>query len=50
MPYQVLPLIHEMFQRIGPGLPFAQRMAIANPWLFENYWWENWKKTRAAML
>ena len=35
MPYKVLPVIHEMFQRIGPGLSFAQRMAIANPWLFE---------------
>lgn len=35
MPYQFLPVIHEMLNRVGPGMPFMQRMAIANTWLFE---------------
>ncbi|MEI7628487.1 MAG: M20/M25/M40 family metallo-hydrolase [Bacteroidota bacterium] len=35
MPYQFQPVIKELFNRIGPGMPFAERMAIANPWLFE---------------
>jgi carboxypeptidase PM20D1 len=35
MPYQFLPVIKEMLNRVGPGMPFTQRMAIANPWLFE---------------
>lgn len=35
MPYQVLPVMKEMLNRVGPGLSFTQRMAIANPWLFE---------------
>lgn len=35
MPYQLQPVIKEMLRRVGPGMPFAERMAIANPWLFE---------------
>jgi len=36
MPYRMSPVVKEMLHRIGPGLPFMQRMAIANPWLLEN--------------
>ena len=36
MPYVMSPIVKEMLQRIGPGLPFMQRMAIANSWLFES--------------
>ena len=35
MPYKILPPLQEMLQRVGPGLSFVQRMAIANQWLFE---------------
>lgn len=35
MPYQFQGVIKEMMNRIGPGLPFLDRMAIANQWLFE---------------
>ena len=35
MPYVLSPIVKEMLQRIGPGLSFMQRMAIANTWLLE---------------
>ncbi len=34
MPVKLSPVVKEMLLRIAPGLPYMQRMAIANPWLF----------------
>lgn len=34
MPAKLSPVVREMLLRIAPGLPYMQRMAIANPWLF----------------
>jgi carboxypeptidase PM20D1 len=34
MPYHVSPPMTELFRRIAPGLPFSERMAMSNQWLF----------------
>ena len=34
MPYRVSPTVETLFSRLGPELPFTQRMAFANTWLF----------------
>lgn len=34
MPYRVSPTVENLFSRLGPELPFTQRMAFANTWLF----------------
>ena len=34
MPYRVSPTVETLFSRLGPELPFTQRMAFANSWLF----------------
>jgi carboxypeptidase PM20D1 len=48
MPYKVMPVLTEMLQTIGPGLPFTQRMAIANPWLFERLLVSEFEKDKDA--
>jgi len=44
MPYRFLPLIAEMLNRVGPHMPFLQRMIIANNWLFEKILVSNFEK------
>jgi carboxypeptidase PM20D1 len=48
MPYKILPVITEMLGIIGPGLSFTQRMAIANPWLFEKILVREFEKDKEA--
>ncbi len=48
MPYQFLPVIKEMLNRVGPGMPFVQRMAIANPWLFEKKLVSEFEKDKSS--
>ena len=35
MPFKVTEPVAELLNRIGPGMPFGQRMALANQWLFK---------------
>jgi len=48
MPYQFLPVIKELLNRVGPGMPFVQRMAIANPWLFEKTLVSEFEKDKSS--
>ncbi|HEY5826469.1 MAG TPA: M20/M25/M40 family metallo-hydrolase, partial [Cyclobacteriaceae bacterium] len=33
-PYKTIPVIDKQIEVVGPHLPFVQKMAFANPWLF----------------
>ncbi len=48
MPYKIMPVLHEMLLTIGPGLPFIQRLAIANPWIFERSLVREFEKDKDA--
>ncbi|WP_092980028.1 M20 family peptidase [Robiginitalea myxolifaciens] len=34
LPYKMVSPLPQMLEALGPELPFTQRMAVANPWLF----------------
>ncbi len=34
-PYKMVPPIEDQLETLGPEMPFTQRLAIANPWLFK---------------
>jgi carboxypeptidase PM20D1 len=34
MPFRISPPMAELFERLAPGLPFTERMAMSNQWLF----------------
>jgi len=34
MPYRISPPMAELLERVSPGLPFTERMAMSNQWLF----------------
>ncbi len=35
MPFSITTPTRELFNRVGPGMPFVKRMALSNLWLFE---------------
>jgi carboxypeptidase PM20D1 len=35
MPFRITMPAKELFNRVGPGMPFVKRMALSNLWLFE---------------
>jgi carboxypeptidase PM20D1 len=48
MPYRITPAVKAFFEKIGPGLPFVQRMAIANQWLLEKPMVSELEKDKSA--
>jgi carboxypeptidase PM20D1 len=34
MPFKMTEPMYELLNRVGPGMPFTERMALANQWLF----------------
>ncbi len=46
MPARITDPIHQMFQRIGPGGSFVNRMALSNLWLFKGMLISQLEKTK----
>ncbi len=48
MPVIFTPVIKTMLERIAPGLPFIQRMAVANSWLLQRFLVNEMEKDKSS--